>query len=91
MGGLIFLHSYLTRQKQNASINNVWYISNTTIRRFSRVITRPIFFNIFINDFCLCLNKPELHDFSDGNTISVVAKYIKELMKTLEKENHRLI
>ena len=49
----------------------------------------PFLFNIFINDFCLCLNKPELHDFSEA--IAAVAKYIKEIMKTTEKDSHRLI
>lgn len=50
-----------------------------------------ILFNIFINDFFLCLSKAELYNFSDGNKIFVVTKYIKELIKTLEKEDQKLI
>ena len=85
---LTFFYSYLKRRKQNVTINNT---SSTFQFILSGVpqgsILGPILFNVFINDLFFFLNKSDLHNFADDNTISAVATNIKELLTNLEKES----
>ena len=87
MDSLIFFYSYLKRQKLNVKTNNTRSICQVL---FSRVpqgsISGLTLFNKFINNFFLCLNKAQLPNFADDNTISVDAININKLIKTLEEE-----
>ena len=87
MDSLIFFYSYLKRQKLNVKTNNTRSIFQVL---FSRVpqgsISGLTLFNKFINNFFLCLNKAQLPNFADDNTISVDAININKLIKTLEEE-----
>ena len=46
-------------------------------------IIDPILFNIFINNLFFRLSTADLHNFADGNTISVFSKDLQELIKKL--------
>ena len=87
MDSLIFFYSHLKRQKLNVKTNNTRSIFQVL---FSRVpqgsISGLTLFNKFINNFFLCLNKAQLPNFADDNTISVDAININKLIKTLEEE-----
>lgn len=87
MDSLIFFYSYLKRQKLNVKTNNTRSIFQVLFSRVPRgSISGLTLFNKFINNFFLCLNKAQLPNFADDNTISVDAININKLIKTLEEE-----
>ena len=49
-------------------------------------ILGPLLFNIFINDIFFFLDKSDLANFADDNTVHTIENDIMELLKTLESE-----
>ena len=88
MDSLIFFYSYLKRQKLNVKTNNTRSICQVL---FSRVpqgsISGLTLFNKFINNFFLCLNKAQLPNFADDNTISVDAININAQLPNFADDN----
>ena len=92
LNSLIFFYSYLKRRKQCVKINN--FLSNFQVM-LSGVpqgsILGPILFDIFINDLFLWINKADLYNFADDNTLSSFGDTIPELIEILEKESENAI
>ena len=85
---LVLFFSYMKNRKQGVKVNN-------NINNFMTLITGvpqgsilgPMLFNIFINDLILFIQKSDLSNYADDNTISAWATSIRELISILESES----
>ena len=51
----------------------------------------PILFNIFHNYLFLCIEKSDLHNFADDNTITATRNALTGLLETLEQESESAV
>ena len=54
-------------------------------------ITGPILFNFSINDLFFFVSSASMYNFADGNSLSVAAKTVTELKRTLQSESGVII
>ena len=86
---VVFFYSYLKRRHQNVKINNVFSAFQVLLSGVPQgSILGPILFNLFLNDLFFWIEKADLHNFADDNTISTSAKCIPDLISTLETESN---
>ena len=87
-----FLKSYLKDRKQNVTINNIFSAFQNILSGVPQgSILGLILFNIFLNDLFLCINKSDLHNFADDNTITATCNTLAGLLKTLEQESESAV
>ena len=85
---IAYLYSYLKGRKQAVRIKNVYSTYQTILAGVPQgSILGPILFNIFISDLTLFIQKAEIHNFADDNTLSAHACNIPNLLKLLEEES----
>ena len=89
---LAYHHSYLSNRKQCVCINNVTSDFETIISGVPQgSIVVPILFNCFSNDFPYFTEKAKVHNFADGNTLSMFEETIQNLIVLLENESNTAI
>ena len=85
---IAYLYSYLKGRKQAVRIKNVYSTYQTILAGVPQgSILGPILFNIFISDLTLFIQKAEIHNFADDNTLSAHACNIPNLLTLLEEES----
>ena len=89
---MLFLYSCLIRRKKNVKIDDV----QSTFQSLISVVPQgsilgPILFDIFLNDLLTTLEKLEIYNFADDNTISSISVEKEALRTTLEKVSEKAI
>ena len=82
-----FMYSYLDKRVQRVKINSdfsEWMETKQGVPQGS--ILGPLLFNIYINDIFLHLNKSNLCNYADDNTIWLSSTDMNELTDDLEPE-----
>ena len=89
---MLFLCSCLIRRKKSVKIDDV----QSTFQSLISVVPQgsilgPILFDIFLNDLLTTLEKSEIYNFADDNTISSISVEKEALRTTLEKVSEKAI
>ena len=82
-----FMRSYLTNRLQRCKINNSfseWAKTSSAVPQGS--VLGPLFFNIFINDIFLFLQKCDLANYADDNTMYTSDKRLSTIVDSLRHE-----
>ena len=89
---LAFFYSYLKRRKQSVKINDISSTFETILTGVPQgSILGPILFNIFLNDLLFFIEKAELYNFADDNTISAKSQNKEELLNVLKQESEQAV
>ena len=84
---LVFIYSYLKRRKQNVKINNIESLLKILVSGVPQgSMLGSILFNLFINNLFLFIDKANLANFADDNTIYAISKDITSLLEILKSE-----
>ena len=86
------MESYLSDRKQQIKIGNV-VSSWAEIKKRSplRFNSRPLLFNVFINDIFYFINNCDLYNYADDNTLSFHSPDFDEILRVLQSEGKILI
>ena len=88
----VFLYSCLIRSKKNVKIDDVQITFQSLISVVPQgSILGPILFDIFLNGLPTTLEKSEIYNFADDNTISLISIEREALLTTLEKVSEKAI
>ena len=83
-----YINSYLDNRKQCVRINDINSAFNDIILGVPQgSVVGPILFNAFFNDFFFFIKHATVHNFTDNNTISSLAKAFDKLKEILESES----
>ena len=89
---LRYVYSYLSNRRQCVPINTTYSNYQKIISGVPRgSILGSIFFNLSINDSLFFVFDVSLHNFADGNTLSVFAETILELIDILQPGSEKFI
>ena len=87
-----FLYSCLIRRKKNVKIDDIQITFQSLISVVPQgSILGPILFDIFLNGLPTTLEKSEIYNFADDNTISLISIEREALLTTLEKVSEKAI
>ena len=86
------LCSYLTSRKQRVKIGNYTSLWNTTYKGVPQgSILGPILFNVFINDLFFFMDKCQLYNYADDNSMSSASSNISDVMCNLHHDTANAI
>ena len=89
---ILYIHSYLLNHKQCVCINNILSEFNKTISGVPQgSIVGLILFDCFFNDFYYFIKNPNVHSFTDDNTLTTFAQNVGTLKSVLESESKIVI
>ena len=89
---LNLIESYLSNRKQCVKIGNIGSNYQCIIKGVPQgSILGPILFNIFINDMFYFINKSQLYNYADDNTLSYSSSCVTDLISTLETGSQKII
>ena len=89
---LSLVKSYLSDRRQCVKLGNKYSAFKEILKGVPQgSILGPVFFNIFINDIFDFIQKGDLYNYADDNTLSYSSKSPSELVKTLEEGSEILI
>ena len=82
---LNLIHNYLTNRKQRTKVSSSYSDSYDKVRDVPRgSILGPLFFNLFINDLFLFIERSNIWNFADDNTIHSCNINLETILKDLE-------
>ena len=89
---LSFIESYLTNRKQRTKIGD-------SFSKYQRIITRvpqgsilgPLFFNIFMNDIFLSIDKPTLCNYADNNILYTSGNDANGIINKLNQDFSKIL
>ena len=90
--GLNLIHNYLTNRKQRTKISSSysdWYDIARGVPQGS--ILGPLFFNLFINDLFLLIERTNICNFADDNTIYSCNINLKTILKDLKYDMQNIL
>ena len=83
--GLNLIHNYLTNRKQRTKISSSYSDWCDIVRGVPQgSILGPLFFNLFINDLFLFIERTNICDFADDNTIYSCNINLQAILKDLK-------
>ena len=83
-----YLHSRKQQTKVGSSYNK-WSEIKHGIPQGS--ILGPLLFNIFINDLCIVIEKCDICNFADDNTLYSCRANLKTVLENLERDASKLL
>ena len=90
--GLNLIHSYLTNRKRRTKINSSyseWYDIVRGVPQSS--ILGSLFFNLFIDDLFLCIERTNICNFADDNTIYSCTINLQTILKDLKYDMENIL
>ena len=90
--GLNLIHNYLTNRKQRTKVSSSysdWYDIVRGVPRGS--ILGPLFFNLFINDLFLFIERTNMCNFADDNTIYSCNLNLETILKDLKFDMQNIL
>ena len=89
---LSLLLDYLTSRKQRVKIGSSYSVWNEIKRGASQgSILGPLLFNVFINDIFMFIEKSEICNFADDNTIHDCGKDLSNILENLKHDMQILL
>ena len=90
--GLSFIHNYLTNRKRRAktssSYSDLYDIARSVLQGS---ILGPLFFNLFINDLFLFIERTNICNFADDNTIYSCNINLQTILKDLKYDMQNIL
>ena len=90
--GLNLIHNYLTNRKQRTKVSSsysAWYDIVRGVPQGS--ILGPLFFNLFINDLFLFIERTNIGHFADDNTIYSCKIDLQTILKDLKYDMQNIL
>ena len=89
---LSLLLDYLTSRKQRVKIDSSYSVWNEIKRRVPHgSILGPLLFNVFINDIFMFIEKSEICNFADDNTIYDCGENLSNILENLKHDMRILL
>ena len=90
--GLNLIHNYLTNRKQRTKISSSYSEWYDIVRGVSQgSILGPLFFNLFINDLFLFIERTNICNFADDNTIYSCNINLQTILKDLKYDMQNIL
>ena len=86
------IHNYLTNRKQRTKISSSYSDSYDIVRGVPQgSVLDPLFFNLFINDLFLFIERTNICNFADDNTIYSCNINLQTILKDLKFDMQNIL